>query len=127
MPATSMPASPTPRISADSRNNEAVMRPKILLLAAVALLAVPAFAQDDAAPAAGRGGRGRGPAGPPPPVVLMPPAPYHVENDWAQPEGGRKWGAVSGIDIDRDGKSVWVFERCSGTRDDECVQNPKLN
>ena len=57
----------------------------------------------------------------------MPAAPYHVENDWAQPEGGRKWGAVSAVDIDRDGKSVWVFERCSGTRDDECVQNPKLN
>ena len=103
------------------------MRLKALLLVAVTLLAVPAFAQDEDAPAGRGAGRGRGPAGPPPPQVVMPPAPYHTENDWAQPEGGRKWGAVSAIDIDRDGKSVWVFERCSGTRNDECVQNPKMN
>ncbi|MBV9550004.1 MAG: hypothetical protein JO256_10075 [Alphaproteobacteria bacterium] len=104
------------------------MRLKTVLAAAVLLLALPAFAQDDGAPAPGRGaGRGRGPAGPPPPQVVMPAAPYHVENDWAQPEGARKWGAVSAIDIDKDGKSVWVFERCSGTRDDDCVQNPKMN
>jgi sugar lactone lactonase YvrE len=102
------------------------MRVKALLFAAATLLTAPALAQDDAAPA-GRGGRGRGPAGPPPPQVAMPVAPYHVENDWATPETGRKWGAVSAIDIDRDGKSVWVFERCSGTRDDDCVQNPKMN
>jgi sugar lactone lactonase YvrE len=104
------------------------MRLKIVLLAAITLLAVPAMAQDDgAAPPAGRGAGRGAPAGPPPPVVVMPPAPYHTENDWAQPEGGRKWGAVSAIDIDKDGKSVWMFERCSGTRDDECVQNPKMN
>jgi sugar lactone lactonase YvrE len=95
-----------------------------LALVTVALLAIPALAQDDDAPA----GRGAGrPAGPPPPQVVMPVAPYHAENDWATPEGGRKWGAVSAIDIDRDGKSIWVFERCSGTRNDECVQNPKRN
>lgn len=103
------------------------MRAKVLLLAAVTLLAVPAMAQDDDAPAGRGAGRGRGPAGPPPPQVVMPAAPYHVENDWATPETGRKWGAVSAIDIDKDGKSVWLFERCSGTRNDECVQNPKMN
>ena len=91
------------------------MRLKLSLLAATLLLALPALAQDNPAPA----GRGRGaPAGPPPPPVVMPAAPYHVENDWAALPG-RKWGAASGIDIDKDGKSVWVFERCSGLRDDD--------
>jgi sugar lactone lactonase YvrE len=101
---------------------EAVMRLKLSLLAATLLLALPALAQDNPAPA----GRGRGaPAGPPPPPVAMPAAPYHVEDNWAALPG-RKWGAASGIDIDKDGKSVWVFERCSGLRDDECVQHPQI-
>jgi sugar lactone lactonase YvrE len=94
---------------------------RLMLLGA--LLAAPSFAQDDDAPAPGRG-RGR-PAGPPPPLVAMPAAPYHVEDNWAALPG-RKWGAVSGIDMDRDGKSVWMFERCSGTRDDECVKHPEF-
>jgi sugar lactone lactonase YvrE len=93
-----------------------------LMLLAAALLATPSFAQDDDAPAPGRG---RGRAGPPPPLVVMPAAPYHVEDNWAALPG-RKWGAVSGIEIDRDGRSVWLFERCSGTRDDECVKNPQI-
>ena len=25
---------------------------------------------------------------------------------------GRQWGSTAGIDIDRDGKNIWVFERC---------------
>jgi len=30
--------------------------------------------------------------------------------------GQRKWGAAVGVDIDRDGKSVWVFDRCEDAR-----------
>jgi hypothetical protein len=33
----------------------------------------------------------------------------HEVPNWATLPGGRKWGGISGIDIDRDGKSVWVF------------------
>src|SRR5438105_13140598 len=45
------------------------------------------------------------------------PNPYHVDEGWAKLPQGRKWGAAIGVDIDRDGKSVWVFDRC-GTPDD---------
>ncbi len=40
------------------------------------------------------------------------PNPYTtVENFFKMPEG-RVWGALSAVEIDRDGKSVWVGERC---------------
>src|ERR1700733_10854084 len=42
---------------------------------------------------------------------------YLLEEGWAKLPPGRKWGAVSGVDIDRDGKSVWVLDRCE-TADD---------
>ena len=41
------------------------------------------------------------------------PNPYKIEN-FGQLPTGRKLGQAYGIDIDRDGKSVWVFERCGG-------------
>jgi DNA-binding beta-propeller fold protein YncE len=31
---------------------------------------------------------------------------------WAKLPAGRKWGSTGAVDIDRDGKSVWVAERC---------------
>ena len=46
-----------------------------------------------------------------------PPNLYRVDEGWAKLPGGRKWGAAIGVDIDRDGKSVWVFDRCA-TADD---------
>ena len=40
------------------------------------------------------------------------PNPYRtVENHFKMPEG-RKWGSTSGVGVDRDGKSIWVAERC---------------
>ena len=36
-----------------------------------------------------------------------------IENHFKLPEG-RKIGSTAGITIDRDGSSVWVFERCGG-------------
>jgi sugar lactone lactonase YvrE len=38
------------------------------------------------------------------------PNPYHTVENWAQL--GRAWGSTSAVDIDRDGRSVWVAERC---------------
>jgi DNA-binding beta-propeller fold protein YncE len=40
------------------------------------------------------------------------PNPYHVVDHWAQLPQGRPWGMAIGVDIDRDGSSVWVFDRC---------------
>jgi DNA-binding beta-propeller fold protein YncE len=42
------------------------------------------------------------------------PNPYHVVEHWAQLPQGRVWGQAIGVDIDRDGSSLWVFDRCGG-------------
>jgi sugar lactone lactonase YvrE len=40
------------------------------------------------------------------------PNPYRSIENWARMPPGRVWGSTSGVDIDRDGRSVWVAERC---------------
>jgi sugar lactone lactonase YvrE len=42
------------------------------------------------------------------------PNPYHVAEHWAKLPNGRVWGQAIGVDIDRDGTSLWVFDRCGG-------------
>ena len=42
------------------------------------------------------------------------PNPYHVVEHWAKLPNGRVWGQAIGVDIDRDGTSLWVFDRCGG-------------
>jgi len=43
------------------------------------------------------------------------PNPYNTIEDWAKLPAGREWGSTSAVEIDKDGKSIWVGERC-GTR-----------
>jgi hypothetical protein len=40
------------------------------------------------------------------------PNPYTTVENWAKMPEGRTWGATSAVDIDPDGKSIWVAERC---------------
>jgi len=40
------------------------------------------------------------------------PNPYRSVNGWAKLPAGRTWGSTSAVDIDRDGSSIWVAERC---------------
>ena len=40
------------------------------------------------------------------------PNPYRTIRDWAQMPEGRLWGATGAVEIDRDGRSLWVAERC---------------
>jgi sugar lactone lactonase YvrE len=40
------------------------------------------------------------------------PNPYRTVADYFKMPEGRKWGATSAVDVDRDGKSIWVGERC---------------
>ena len=66
----------------------------VAVIAAVAMSGVRAFAQDpNSAPNA-----------------------YRLDDSWSAklPEG-RKFGQVIALEPDRDGKSVWVFDRCGGT------------
>ncbi|HYW32200.1 MAG TPA: peptidyl-alpha-hydroxyglycine alpha-amidating lyase family protein [Gemmatimonas sp.] len=40
------------------------------------------------------------------------PNPYRTVDGWAKLPAGRTWGSTSAVDIDRDGRSIWVAERC---------------
>ena len=40
------------------------------------------------------------------------PNPYRTVEGWARMPEGRTWGSTSAVDIDPDGRSVWVAERC---------------
>ena len=56
--------------------------------------------------------------------VNDPPNPYEtVDNYFKLPEG-RTWGSTSAVDIDKDGKSIWVGERC-GTN--SCATTPDVD
>ena len=54
------------------------------------------------------------------------PNPYRVvANHFKLPEG-RTMGSSAAIDIDRDGRSVWVFERCGGTSQGRACTDSQL-
>jgi sugar lactone lactonase YvrE len=38
--------------------------------------------------------------------------PYRMVEGWAKLPEGRSWGSTSAVDVDRDGRSIWVAERC---------------
>jgi sugar lactone lactonase YvrE len=40
------------------------------------------------------------------------PNPYETITGWAKLPEGRNWGSTSAVEIDKDGKSIWVAERC---------------
>jgi DNA-binding beta-propeller fold protein YncE len=40
------------------------------------------------------------------------PNPYRTVEGWARLPAGRVWGSTSAVEIDRDGTSIWVAERC---------------
>ena len=40
------------------------------------------------------------------------PNPYQTIEGWAKMPAGRSWGSTSAVDVDKDGTSIWVGERC---------------
>jgi sugar lactone lactonase YvrE len=52
------------------------------------------------------------------------PNPYKLDDGWAKLPEGRKWGGTFGISVDRDGKSMWAFDRCEGTACADSNLNP---
>lgn len=40
------------------------------------------------------------------------PNPYKTQKDYFKLPAGRTWGSTSAVEIDKDGKSIWVAERC---------------
>jgi hypothetical protein len=53
------------------------------------------------------------------------PNPYRTVENWAQLPEGRKWGSLSAVDVDKDGKSIWVAERCGGNS--ACLDAPTVD
>jgi len=49
---------------------------------------------------------------PAPAPVNNLPNPYRTIEGWAKMPGNRTWGSTSAVEIDKDGRSVWVAERC---------------
>src|SRR5690242_20525709 len=43
------------------------------------------------------------------------PDPYNSATVFGQLPSPRAWGGTTAVAIDRDGRSVWVFERCGGS------------
>jgi sugar lactone lactonase YvrE len=41
------------------------------------------------------------------------PNPYETVRDWGELPEGRQWGSVPAVDIDPDGRTLWVLDRCS--------------
>src|SRR5215469_100492 len=55
------------------------------------------------------------------------PNPYRTIENWAKLPEGRMWGSTSAVEIDRDGRSIWVAERCgvnscAGKTDDSILK-----
>ena len=42
------------------------------------------------------------------------PNPYRVDEGWAKPPFGRGFGSTIGLNVDIDGKSMWIYDRCGG-------------
>src|SRR5262249_1064978 len=44
--------------------------------------------------------------------TINPPGPGGTHRGYFKVPTGRKWGSTAGVDIDRDGKTVWILDRC---------------
>ena len=52
------------------------------------------------------------------------PNPYETVHDHFKLPEGRTWGSTSAVDIDKDGKSIWVAERCGAN---SCANTPDVD
>ncbi|MDR1990228.1 MAG: hypothetical protein LBQ09_08365 [Acidobacteriaceae bacterium] len=48
------------------------------------------------------------------PPVNDAPNPYNTVTGFFKLPAGREWGSTSAVDVDKDGRSIWVAERCGG-------------
>jgi sugar lactone lactonase YvrE len=55
------------------------------------------------------------------------PNPYQTVSDWAKLPEGRTWGSTSAVEIDKDGKSIWVAERCGANSCQDSMLDPILH
>jgi len=67
----------------------------VAVVASLAMSAVPAFSQAT-------------------PESNSAPNPFRLQDGWAKQPAGRCHGSTIGLNVDRDGKSMWIFDRCGG-------------
>ena len=79
-----------------------------VLAAAVAAVVAPGWKTSAQAPVAPRA------TAPDAIVANSYPNPFVTTADFFKMPAGRKWGSTAGVDIDRDGKTVWIIDRCGG-------------
>ncbi len=104
-----------------------MVRKNHLTVSAVVAASVTVWA---CASAGGPGGAGGGAAMSSTAASMQPtndlPNPYRTIEGWAKMPAGRSWGSTSAVDVDRDGVSIWVAERCS-TNQRGCLVNNTLD
>jgi sugar lactone lactonase YvrE len=54
------------------------------------------------------------------------PNPYSTQAGFFKMPAGRNWGSSSTVDLDPDGESIWIAERCGGNIG-FCTANPDVN
>ena len=54
------------------------------------------------------------------------PNPYTTVVGWAKMPGARTWGATSAVDIDPDGKHIWIADRCEANACEGSTLDPIL-
>ncbi len=54
------------------------------------------------------------------------PNPYSTQSGYFKMPSGRNWGSSSTVDLDPDGESIWIAERCGGNIG-VCTANPDVN
>jgi sugar lactone lactonase YvrE len=86
-------------------------RSRTVALSCAALIAAAAATIIGQAPTAPRGA-----SGPPEHAKVTPinnlPNPYETVRNWGALPDGRKWGSVSAVGVDIDGKHIWAGDRC---------------
>jgi hypothetical protein len=65
-----------------------------------------------------------GPQQPIKPVDNLP-NPYQTGENYFKQPAGRTWGAISAIETDKDGQSIWIAERCGANSG--CAANSSLD
>ena len=55
--------------------------------------------------------------------VNVAPNPYATVSEFFRLPDGRTWGSTSAVEVDKDGKSVWVAERCGANSCRPCNES----
>ncbi len=64
--------------------------------------------------------------GPSTPPVNDLPNPYRGVEGWAKLPAARAWGSTSAVDVDKDGRHIWVAERCAANSCTSSTLDPIL-